>query len=366
MAVSKKILVLLLLSIPLSLLAQTSENSLRVRNKSVEKTLEVVEKTFNVYFSYDPQIFAKEPTLSLSLEKASLTTVLENVLSPRYAFTIIGEYVVVTAKKDKPKSVSSKAETQAKVPVANSPIFDTVRIEKIIVRYDTQKVTQVIPIYDTILVEKIKTIYDTVSTSSRRSKKFPLMPEIEISRWHSSATDKSVAVLYNSIRGGVSKEFPIGKLIGSAGIGYTYLFRNFSYINKIDSMQPIWDTAALNTLQERINLLGFLSGRLGIGYTKKYAHTTLGAHIGTTLHYAMRVDEKRLQHDGTISTLTRSTYRTPLINSYVSVSIKVKFTNTASLVLSPRFEYGLSREYSNQSTTKARYSYGLTIGISPH
>lgn len=364
MAATKVTLLCLVLTLPwIGAQAQLKKVTIKVNNRPVTEILHLVEAQTGVYFSYDPAIFSKEPSQSVNLVNVASHVVLDKILLPKFNYTLVGEYIVINLAKPKVVKQSDHSNGVLKQS-SQSSVMDTIFIEKIIIKYDTQKIVEHVRVTDTVFINKVKSEKNKLQPASSK-KHISFIPAVSIGAWNRSSDKESRAVSYSHTGASLSIEIPINKMTVIAGAGYSYLFKNFNYPSGFqnDSSNFPTDTVEIRYTSERINHLGFLSSHLGIGYSKKYKRIEIAFQVGGSFYFPVFADEKGLLQNGEIKVYNRTNISNPIINSFIRLPLHFYFSDNISMVMSSYFEYGLNQDYKNTSGQSNRYLYGMTIGL---
>ena len=350
MGVNKSVLALFLFMAS-NAFAQEASLSLQVKGKSLEEILKIIEGKCHVFFSYDPRIFAGEPRKTIQTKILPLHDVLKVVLQPKFDYTIVGEYIVINRK------AAESPHTPVKPKVKGLPkplIADTILTEKIILKYDTQRV--IVHIIDTTFVESRTFIYDTVLVQSL-VKSSGLDPAVSVMKWNDPYGSNQRT--YNGIGLELERNFALtNKATLFAGVGYHYLFHNYTYTTTFVNLV---DSSDVKLVSERINVLNFLSASMGTGYSKVINNLEVGVQGSAVMYYRIASDEKWTRPDGSAESLEKSAYNNLLVNARANVSVKA-YVRSFVISFMPFLEVGITNSYRNVSSG-ARYGYGIRLGI---
>ncbi|TRX48813.1 hypothetical protein FNH22_28415 [Fulvivirga sp. M361] len=369
--------------------AQVKQNSFSFHEESYPKILQVISDAYELYLSYDPKIFDGEPTVTVKFTDKTVYEVLDQLLGDKFHYKIIQDYVVI--KKSIVPEVEAEAEPSQLTPVAANPVYlptvyDTIRYEKIIVKYDTQVVIQEKVFYDTVRIEKVQVVYDTVqvSTEIRQPEKpwqfIPyLTPNLWMRRNGNSNTD------YRGLGFGLMGRYSLNNLRFHAGVEYNYSVNNVSFTRSETISQQSIDTVStffiiedgvrvpvyvvdtteveteVNQKVDRQNSFQSLSFFVGAGYFLEIGKVSIGAELGFLASSIIDGDEVFNFSNGEIT--GNLDYQSPQLNVSLNLPVIIRQGDFERFEVVPYLRFGLGPDFKPPLKSNDRYVLGVRLGI---
>lgn len=329
----------LLLMVALPSITKAQKISIIASNKELVEILGTIEKQAGVYFSYDPELFAKEPKYSINYQNTILQTVLIDLLGSKYKHERVGDYIVISLQKDMDRSPSTPL-TNAR---SKSAVIDTIKIEKVIYVYDTLQVVLTEKIFDTIRVNRTEIVYDTVRVE-RITKKFAWAPYVSFFQWTGSSKQLLASQIYTGIAVGLSREFTVNNRVSlMAGIQYSQQFQNV----KIPGDSSV--TFSVDTIQQypsnRINQLNLLRLKAGFIFQllKVNKALTMDVEIGFSMFKAIKTDEILIRQDGSVIESQLRDHRHLFYTIAIATPLTWHMSQDFSITVQPFVERGLNK-----------------------
>lgn len=386
MAANKILLVTLLqFALCVKVMAQNGTQSFHFENADLVPALKEVSESFGLYLSYNPKIFKGESRkISVDLKNKDLNDVLEALLGEQYKFQIINDYVVITPDKTV-KNIAPPITPDREI-LTPKIVYDTIVVEKVMARYDTQRVVLNKTIYDTVTVMQTKLVYDTVWVKQKKNRqdKWKIKPYIAPGIWNRYVENQSYT--YKGMAGGVLVSYQLRKLQLLGGIQYGIYADELSFSNSeivsntaIDTIStyyiyedgervPVYVTDTTTTEQEvthdiqRLNRIQTVSLLVGIGYTKTFEKWSIGLEAGAEFATVLHSDEQ-WYNETDQNVITLADYNRPQVNVFLSIPVTINNNGNEGVFLAPYVNYGLNSDFKNLMSGGDRYLYGIRVGI---
>lgn len=108
-----------------ALRVQAQENPLQKRisitivKQSIEKTLQNIEKSAQIHFSYNPDIIPLDSIISIQVQNLEVHKVLIKIFGDRYLYKTSGKYIIITKKKQSKPISKSTTPIQVQGTIVN-------------------------------------------------------------------------------------------------------------------------------------------------------------------------------------------------------------------------------------------------------
>ncbi|UII27399.1 hypothetical protein LVD15_02915 [Fulvivirga maritima] len=374
MGVTKKFLFLLyFFLLSQALIAQEKQASFHFKNSSWPEALQSIADKYDVFLSYDPQLFKEESQLNLEIKNKTLKETLETLLHPKYNFKAIEDYIVIT-KAPEPVIIPKPAPKP-------QIVYDTITIEQTIVKYDTQRVEMIV--YDTITIKETKHIYDTIQvekkvdlTNQHWQNSIYLAPNV----WVNQTEESNIT--FKGMGLGFMFSYQLKKLKLQGGVEYNYLLHNVQYTTsetnttmQIDTVStyyiirdgaeiPVYvtDTTEISTEQikdvDRHDNVQRLTVFAGVGYTLKKGKLSIDLSPGISVSRVFRDDlddESIIEGDNEIN-IPPQDYQVDL---YFNLPIYFSSWERGEFYIAPYGKIGLS----DMASYPKRYMAGIKFGF---
>ena len=311
------------------------------------------------------------------------------LLKEDYQYKQIKDYVIITPVAVKPINdlLSAKSKSSMKEGLS-STVYDTITIEKIIIKYDTQTVQRKEVIYDTIKIRKQEIVYDTILS--------PESINVDAKKWHFGGffgpilrkrNGDNLDADYYGVSVGGSAQYSLKNFYFQLDGSYQYLINTIknSTITEITETRtdtistffviedgvrtPVYITEEVEVVREiqtdidRTNSLQYLSFSLVAGYSFQLKNFSIGADLGVSTDWLLSRNElifigNELQEDNSIQ------YNDPVINAVVQLPLKFTRTNLiGTFSITPYFQYGINDDFRNPSPGGKRVVSGIKVGV---
>ncbi|HEY0740294.1 MAG TPA: hypothetical protein VGD40_02495 [Chryseosolibacter sp.] len=323
--------------------------------------LKKLEQIFQVYFSYDPEVFVPDGRRSVSCGNCTVDDVLKILLQPYFTHSRFGDYVVINVLRGPPPA---KKKTEIKARTITT-VFDTVSVFRHIVIYDTQRVVVPVRVADTVRIKVVNVIRDSVAPQAAASGSGRFSLSASLYNWHSGPSEKWNNLAYSGYALGLQGKLLNRRLQILAGLGYHYLAQNFSYGVRIPGPDPAPDSLLTSPdsllTSERINSLRLFSIEALGGIEGKIRNFTIVAQGGFVSFFPFSLDEKVTGYDGSVITVPSSALNGMLINAHIDLQVHVPLYKAGMVGVSPFFEAGLNPTYRRGSADGIRRRYGVRL-----
>lgn len=381
MGVNRGIFLLLFTLVSNAAFSQPGPKTFSFDKEPLPEAIRFIVESFELYVSYDPQIFVDQPKVSLDMETNSIHDALTQLLGDTFSFRIINEYVVINPKK----RVGEMAEVSP-MPKPKPIVYDTVVIHETNVFYDTVTVEEyeIRQVYDTTYLEKEVLIYDTITYYTKPKNDHHFLSYLAPTIW--KRTDAS---LFGASLG-LSYQYRLKNFYLELGIAYQYAQQNINFSKtetltqlQVDTVStffiieneqriPVYIIDSTFTDSEvvrevdRTNALHQMSVALLLGKSFSVGkRLTLGINAGLSIDWVFRsdaiMDTEGSTEDGASQTLT---YRFPLQNFRLELPLMYKGNSLSEgYFLAPFGELGLNSDFTSTDHSSSRYRFGLKVGV---